>query len=234
MKVRLVAAVVLMAVFAACGGGTPPPVAPSVPAVASASTADATAPAPPELTPAASDQAGPLAPTSKPTSAPTAPPSLMVAEAQPSPAFAPGPATKHDGCKARGALPDPACTPGAVMTKDLDVVCHRGTRERRHVEASVHKLAFSEYGYAFPQPRGAFEVDHLVPLELGGDNTIENLWAEPAKPKPGFHEKDKVENYLHKQVCSGAMTLDEAQKEIATDWVNVWMRAQAAATSVGL
>lgn len=108
------------------------------------------------------------------------------------------------------------------MTKDLDVVCHQSTRNRRHVDASVHKLAFTEYGYTFRQARGAFEVDHLIPLELGGDNTIENLWAQPASPKPGFHEKDKVEDYLHKRVCSGAMTLAEAQSVIATDWLSVW------------
>ena len=123
-----------------------------------------------------------------------------------------------------GALPDAACTPGAVMTTDLDVICHQSTHDRRHVGASVHKEAFTDYGFSFPQPRGAFEVDHLIPLELGGDNTIENLWAEPAIPTPGFHEKDKVENYLHKQVCSGAMALEDAQRQIATDWMTVWRR----------
>jgi hypothetical protein len=138
--------------------------------------------------------------------------------------FAPAQATKHDGCQAHEPLPDPACTPGAIMTKDLDIICQHGTRERRRVDAAVHKLAFTEYGYTFPQPRGAFEVDHLIPLELGGDNVVENLWAEAASPKPGFHEKDKVENYLHKQVCSGALTLDEAQREIATDWLSVWKK----------
>jgi hypothetical protein len=150
----------------------------------------------------------------------------MTAEAQPAPpsTFTPGPATKHGGCQANGALPDPACTPGAVMTKDIDIICHHATRARRHVEASVHKLAFAEYGYGFPQPMGTFEVDHLIPLELGGDNTIENIWAEPASPTPGFHQKDRVESYLHKQVCSGAMTLDAAQKIIATDWVSVWKK----------
>ena len=107
------------------------------------------------------------------------------------------------------------------------IICHHGTHERRHVEASVHKLVFTEYGYTFPQARGAFEVDHLIPLELGGDNVIENLWAEAASPKPGFHEKDLVENYLHRQVCAGAMTLDAAQKVIATDWLSVWKKMNA-------
>ena len=36
--------------------------------------------------------------------------------------------------------------------------------------------------------------------------------------------KDKVENYLHDQVCSGAMPLQEAQTEIATNWLAVYNR----------
>ena len=68
------------------------------------------------------------------------------------------------------------------------------------------------------------EVDHLVPLELGGNNDIANLWPEAAYPAPGFHEKDKVENYLHDQVCSGAIPMKEAQIEIATNWLAVYHR----------
>jgi hypothetical protein len=132
-----------------------------------------------------------------------------------------------------GPLPDAGCTPGAIMTTDLDVICHQSTRDRRHVDASVHQEAFTEYGYTFPQARGAFEVDHLIPLELGGDNVIESLWAQPATPKPGFHEKDHVEDFLHKQVCSGAMTLEEAQKAIATDWLSVWKMMNGASGDDG-
>jgi hypothetical protein len=121
------------------------------------------------------------------------------------------------------------------MTTDIDVVCRRSTKERRRVSSEVHRLAFTEYGFTYPQPRGAFEVDHLIPLELGGDNTISNLWAEAAEPAPGFHQKDKVENYLHRQVCAGAMTLVDAQRQIATDWLRVWtqIEGEASATPVG-
>ena len=121
------------------------------------------------------------------------------------------------------------------MTTDIDVVCHRATKERRRVSSEVHRLAFTEYGFTYPQPRGAFEVDHLIPLELGGDNTISNLWPEAGEPAPGFHEKDKVENYLHRQVCAVAMTLVDAQRQIATDWLTVWtqIEGQASATPVG-
>jgi hypothetical protein len=31
-----------------------------------------------------------------------------------------------------------------------------------------------------------------------------------------------VENYLHKQVCDGAMSMADAQSIIATDWFSVY------------
>jgi hypothetical protein len=112
------------------------------------------------------------------------------------------------------------------MTMDMTIVCLHSTQERRRVSPEAHRQAFAEYGLSYPQPRGSFEVDHLIPLELGGDNTIANLWPEAAEPVPGFHEKDRVENYLHRQVCSGAMGLADAQRDIARDWLKVWKRIE--------
>jgi hypothetical protein len=163
-----------------------------------------------------------------PTAAP--PPSAEpVAPTSPAAVYAPQARTKESACQARGPLPDPACTPGAVMTTDIDVICHQATGPRRNVPASVHREAFTDYGFTYPQARGAFEVDHLIPLELGGDNVIANLWAEPATPTPGFHQKDLVENYLHRQVCAGSMTLADAQRMIATDWMIVWRHIEGRA-----
>jgi len=48
------------------------------------------------------------------------------------------------------------------------------------------------------------------------------FWPEAASPKPGFHEKDTVENSLHDQVCSGAISLRQARIEIAPSWLNVY------------
>jgi hypothetical protein len=148
--------------------------------------------------------------------------------------YCPPPPTKGSAFTVRGPLPDPTFTPGAVMTTDMTVVCQHSTKERRRVSSEVHREAFAEYGLSYPQARGAFEVDHLIPLELSGDNTIANLWPEAAEPVPGFHEKDRVENFLHKQVCSGAMRLADAQRQIATDWIAVWRRIEGqAATTDG-
>ena len=63
-----------------------------------------------------------------------------------------------------------------------------------------------------------------MPLETGGSNDIANLFPEAAEPRPGFHEKDQVENYLHDQVCTGRMKLFDAQLAIATDWLQVFQR----------
>ena len=67
------------------------------------------------------------------------------------------------------------------------------------------------------------EWDHFIPLELGGaPNSPNNLWFQPYSPKPGAREKDVVESYLHKQVCSGKLNLSEAQKMIVNNWVLVY------------
>ena len=123
-----------------------------------------------------------------------------------------------------GRLPDPTCTPGAVIaTETKATLCDKSFRTGsvRDVSEETKKQVFAEYGIT-SHKRGQYEIDHLVPLELAGSNDIKNLWPQPASPKPGFHEKDKVENYLHDQVCSWAISLQQAQTEIATNWLAVY------------
>ena len=126
-------------------------------------------------------------------------------------------------CVVAGSLPDRSCTPGAVFASaTANLVCQRGYSSRvRHVPESVKRAVYARYGIASHSP-GQYEVDHLISLELGGSNAITNLWPEAAAPRPGFHEKDKVENYLHAQVCRGQMQLRTAQRLIATDWLSVY------------
>ena len=131
--------------------------------------------------------------------------------------------TKMSGCLAHGGLADSACTPGALLaTGTKDAICKSGYAQTvRNVPESEKNQVYAEYGIK-SHTAGQYEVDHLVSLELGGSNEIANLWPEAASPKPGFHEKDKVENYLHSQVCSGAISLHDAQVEIATNWLAVY------------
>lgn len=134
-----------------------------------------------------------------------------------------GQRTKTSDCQAHDALPDGACTPGAIITTATrEQICTSGyAKNVRDVPTSEKDQVYAEYGIKSHRP-GQYEVDHLISLELGGSNDIANLWPEPAEPRPGFHEKDKVENYLHDQVCSGAMSLAQAQEQIATNWLAVY------------
>lgn len=68
-----------------------------------------------------------------------------------------------------------------------------------------------------------YEEDHFISLDLGGNPTDpRNLWPQSYKPKPGAGEKDVVERYLHAQVCSGRMTLTDAQHAIVADWYELY------------
>jgi hypothetical protein len=82
--------------------------------------------------------------------------------------------------------------------------------------------------YGFTDSPSNYELDHLIPLELGGAPTdVKNLWTEPYYTNPNSYDKDGFENYLHNQVCSGLMDLQTAQTEIATNWVKYWQEAHS-------
>ena len=120
------------------------------------------------------------------------------------------------------ALPDPACSPGAVLTTNVKTICTVGyTKTVRDVSLATRKKVFSEYGIPYSQSVN-YEVDHIISLELGGSNDISNLFPESYTIKDNARVKDVFENYLHKQVCNGSMTITEAQKEISSDWLTYY------------
>jgi len=130
-----------------------------------------------------------------------------------------GTGTKASNCIADQSLPDSACTPGAILTTDTSVICVSGyTQTVRDVPDSERQQVFAEYGIDY-RLHSNYEVDHLISLELGGSNDIANLWPEPHDITNGSYIKDKFENYLHAQACEGVITMQQAQYEIATNWV---------------
>lgn len=131
--------------------------------------------------------------------------------------------TRTADCIAQGGLQDKPCTPGAVFPQATkEEVCVKGySSSVRNVPQSEKDAVYAEYGI-YHHTAGQYEVDHLISLELGGSNDIANLWPEASLPVPGFHQKDLVENYLHSKVCSGVISLQEAQKEISANWLSVY------------
>jgi len=121
--------------------------------------------------------------------------------------------------------PNHNLTPGdiePILSNDTSYICTPGySASIRNTSLALKKQVFAEYQLVYP-PHDYYEVDHFIPLELGGSNSIKNLWPEPASPKPGYHEKDLVENYLHKIVCNETINLSTAQDMIKKDWVAVY------------
>lgn len=131
--------------------------------------------------------------------------------------------------------PDVVRTPGATnpgITPDniFENICNRNwstkfIRPPAHYTNQLKLEQIQEYGDADANPRD-YEEDHLIPLELGGNpEDPKNLWPEPYEtsvPDGGAKSKDRVESFLHREVCSGRISLREAQAEIATDWYRVY------------
>jgi hypothetical protein len=146
-------------------------------------------------------------------------------------------ATKTTGCdsgiKKNGfSVPDPKCTPGSInptvklstlKNKNFTTSCVRD----KATSAPKKKTTYAAYGITPPQSNTGktqtCELDHLISIELGGADTLDNIWPQcgPADAELAqryFKIKDGVENYLNVQVKAGQLTLDEAQKKIASDW----------------
>lgn len=125
--------------------------------------------------------------------------------------------------------------PGAIdvytSTHIAQTICNKNwsTASIRPPTSYTHPISVklvgeynAKYGTNYTTAQG--ELDHVISIELAGSPTsTDNLAFEPGKiPNP----KDKVENFLHKQVCSApaskqAQELKLAQKEISTDWHKV-------------
>lgn len=131
------------------------------------------------------------------------------------------------------AMPDKVCTPGAVdaevITPSLGnpgnlkgTICARGwastARAPQQETEPVKRTAMAAYDIRIPI--STVELDHLVPLELGGSNDVSNLWPEPSDlPGQRYHNtKDTVENTLNRAVCAGTVSLGSAQNAIANNW----------------
>lgn len=143
-------------------------------------------------------------------------------------------------CVPRGAIwrgVDPHCTPGAtdprVTQANITVtVCAKGytSRVRPPVEETDHAKRLLMLAYGSTGSAHGYELDHLIPLELGGSSDVRNLWPEPgASPNP----KDAVENQLRDMVCAQvwgiggpALPLAVAQRLISADWTSAISQAR--------
>jgi hypothetical protein len=205
---RLLAAAGLLLALAGCGSASPSPAA--VDQHRPRPTHSPRPTAQPSVTPT-------VVPTIGPTMIPTAGPTGV-------PISYPAHCTARDG----NELPDPACTPGALnpavtRANIHQTVCVPGwtstVRPPVSYTGKVKVLAIAAYGdYAGSSP-AAYELDHFVPLSLGGAPwDVANLFPE-GHPSP--NPKDNVEYSANRAVCSGKISLGDAQIRMATNWIKL-------------
>lgn len=157
---------------------------------------------------------------------------------QAAPASAGGSAAPTASAGPRIGLPRPDLTPGSINPNVTpatmaETICKAGwTATVRPPSAYTSGLKVAQivlYGYEDRDPTH-YQEDHLVPLQLGGaPRDPRNLWPLPLTIRfpdgttMNGLEKDDLGDLMKRQVCSGTLPLDEAQRAIAGDWQATWV-----------
>ena len=124
----------------------------------------------------------------------------------------------------RRALPRVELTPGEVLDTPLKTICVPGyTKTVRNVPEKKKREVFTRYGVV-KTPSYKYEVDHFIPLCLGGSNDIKNLWPQPYQLTWSALKKDKLEWKLCRMICSGEISVEEAREAITENWIEGYIK----------
>lgn len=126
-----------------------------------------------------------------------------------------------------GALPDPALTPGDVRPEATTLeLCDKNFRTTtvRNVSGALKEQVRRRYGMTSARDKWCnteekCEIDHLVPLLLGGSNDITNLFPQAYEGDWNAHHKDQLEMRMKRLVCAGKVALNDAQTMFKTNWI---------------
>lgn len=111
-------------------------------------------------------------------------------------------------------VPNPKLTPGRVAQTE---------KERGGVTVKLEQRVLARYHLPWAR-RAEFKIDHLIPLELGGADTLDNLWPQSLRVKPyGADRKELLTEVLLEKVRTGRMTLAQSQEEIRRDWIDAFI-----------
>ena len=104
----------------------------------------------------------------------------------------------------------------------IDLCAGRGVS--REVSPDVRLAVLREYGME-DVPADEYELDALITPELGGTTDARNLWPQRyASAVWHARVKDELEHRLAADVCAGRVALEQAQRDIATDWIAAYRR----------
>jgi len=119
--------------------------------------------------------------------------------------------------------PDNSLTPGVIGSADFADVCglvDGQTYSQRHRDTTQKMKNAAYVAYNVNKAGREFEVDHRVPLCIGGADDQANLWPQLGFEHPSFHDKDRLETRVCGAVCrTRTMTLAEGQAIFLGDWI---------------
>jgi hypothetical protein len=122
--------------------------------------------------------------------------------------------TAAHGSALESLVPNPKLTPGRAA---------RTEKERRGVTIKLEQKVFARYRLPWAR-RAEFKIDHLIPSELGGADTVDNLWPQSVRARPyGADRKELLVEVLLEKIRTGRMTLAQAQEEISRDWIDAFI-----------
>jgi hypothetical protein len=111
-------------------------------------------------------------------------------------------------------VPNPKLTPGKVAKHEKD---------QHGVTLAMEQKVFARYHLPWSR-RAEFKIDHLIPVELGGADTIDNLWPQNLRAKPyGADRKELLTEVLQQRIARGQITLAQAQEQISKDWIDAFI-----------
>jgi hypothetical protein len=130
----------------------------------------------------------------------------------------------------QAGLPSSFLTPGDARKVTKEQICAPGYLESiKPTRISMKEEAFSRYGLRDGQSKTEV-LDHLIPVSLGGTDSVENLWPEPEKGDWNATQKNALELKLVTMVCDGTLTVKQAQTAIKKNWVAAYQQYVGAAT----
>jgi hypothetical protein len=126
-------------------------------------------------------------------------------------------------CTSNGIYPDLSvgCTPTSTYAVTKEQICVKGysLTVRKTTKAMKDKV-YELYGIP-KDKRKDYVLDHVISLQLGGRDDIDNLFPQKRGGVINSKTKDRIENWLKRSVCDGDMTLKEAQQAIKEDWLSL-------------
>jgi hypothetical protein len=113
--------------------------------------------------------------------------------------------------------------PGEVRTTNAGEICGAGTSHLRNWSRERDNRILVRDRLP-PGKHPTVEIDHLIPLGIGGADTDLNLWAQPRGGDWGAEAKDRLEWRMRDMICKQHYDPAPLQSAIAADWIAAYKR----------